>query len=364
MKILHVGLSQHKGGIESFAINSFIALKGNGVIFDFADIYGDGIADSEVIREIGGKIVTFPNFKKHPLRLYINLSKYIKANSYDAVHIHIQTAANLLPILAARRAGVVPIVHNHTSSASGLLRGMLHALNVPLVRMIRANRFSCGEVAGKWFWGKRDFSVIPNSVDLDKFAFNPKWREEKRRELGVSDDTLLLGFVGRLEQVKNPGFALRILIDSNVKNPDRKVKLVIIGNGSLYEELNEEIQNSKKSDGAIMLGHRSDIGKYLSAIDVFLMPSLHEAFSVAAVEAQSAGCYCLFSDTVPKETAISDGNAFLPITSTDAWVDCIEKFVVRSEGERILSKTAIEKSVYNAEIASKLLIDVYSSARS
>lgn len=355
MKILHIGLSSMPGGIESFALNYFYELKKYGVIFDFADIYGNGIARSDEIEALGGKIFTFLNFKKHPIRTKRELSEFIKKNKYDSVHIHMQTAANMIPVLAAKDAGVVPIVHCHVSAAEGLVRKALHGFFVPYLRKLHLQRVACGSDAGKWLWGNNAFDVIPNAVDLNKYRFSKEKREKIRRLLGFAEDKIVLGFVGRLEIVKNPLFVLELA--KQFVNIDSDFQFVILGAGSLQKQMEEYVLQEKLGANVKLLGYKEKVDEYLCAFDIYLMPSIHEAVSVAAVEAQINGLCCLISDTVPHEVKLSEKVSFLKLNDLNEWTQAIKALKKDiSLNEREMS---INECIYDISVSSQKLLKLY-----
>lgn len=355
MRVLHIGLSSVWGGIESFALNYFRELHKDGVVFDFADIYGAGIAGSEEIYKLGGKIITVPNFKRHPLAAKKALAHLLREGNYDSVHIHMQTAANMVPALAAQDAEVIPVLHCHVTAAEGVVRNLLHRFFVGHLRKIPAVHAACGEQSGKWMWGSDDFIVIPNAISPECYAYSEVSHKRIRDEIGVDDNTKILGFVGRLESVKNPLFMLDIA--RAIKDKNLSCMIVVVGNGSLYDQMSATITQKKLETVIKLLGHRSDVAELLSAFDVYVLPSLHEAFSLSSVEAQTNGLSCLLSDTIPRENNLSGNVHFLKCNDTEAWIDKIKELL--DEGCERKSATFMEDSPYNLHISAKRMRALY-----
>lgn len=356
MRVLHIGLCKNQGGIESFAINYFRAVHSEGVVFDFADIYGEGLAYEEEIKQLGGKIVTFPNFKKNMRACKKALICYMKNNIYDAVHIHVQTTTYIFPIIAAIKAGVKPIVHVHFSGVKGFVRKVLHAINIKRLRHLNVYRFSSGRVSGEWFWGGEEFSILPNAICTEKFIFNSVNRQILRNELQILEPTMLIGYVGRLEPVKNPLFALEMV--NACKKRDLKTKLLLIGEGSLKESIVEKITSLGLEHDVILMGYTSQVSRFLSAMDVYIMPSLSEAFSIAAIEAQTNGLPCIFSKGLPEEMQISQSCCFIPLNEVEQWVDVIAEMIKKNE-DRTGADEKVLQSNFNMQIAKQILIESY-----
>ena len=103
VKVLQIGLSDNKGGIESFVMNYYRRINHKEIQFDFIDIYGN-MAYSEEIRRMGGKIIRVPDVHKHPVKYLITLKQVMR--NYEVVHINMLSLANILPVLAAKTAKV------------------------------------------------------------------------------------------------------------------------------------------------------------------------------------------------------------------------------------------------------------------
>ena len=189
MRVLQVGLSENIGGIETFVMSYFRELVKQGVVFDFIDMYGNGLAFADEIIGLGGKIFTLPNYKKHPFYFMKEMERVLRSEKYACVHMNMLSAANLLPLKVTLKCGCIPIVHSHNSGTEGILRSLLHKKNVKKLRKYAKIRLSCGEKAGEWMFGKYPFKVIPNAIDVEKFSFDINCREMIRKEIGVSEET-------------------------------------------------------------------------------------------------------------------------------------------------------------------------------
>ena len=94
--------------------------------------------------------------------------------------------------------------------------------------------------------------------------------------------------------------------------------------GELETSLREKVHSLGLDNAVIFTGGRSDVDALLSAIDVFVFPSLWEGLPVTVVEAQAAGLPCLISDRVTKEIVITNLVDSLPLTpNISGWVDDI-----------------------------------------
>lgn len=326
IRVLQVGLGPNPGGIENCIMNHYRHLNREDFQFDFADIYGQGLAYEAEIKELGGEIKTCVNFKKNPLRFYRQFCGLIKEEQYDLIHIHLLSAANILPVLAACKGNKkAVIVHSHNSGIpAGVIRKLLHTCNLPILRRITSNQWACGNQAGLWMWGDNFLSqdIIYNAIDVTKYHRDDAKRAFLRKQIGIKEEEILLGFVGRLEEQKNPLFLMGILYQLVRMKPE--VKLIILGDGSLKDKMKETAKKLSVEDKVIFLGVRSDVCQWYSAMDYFLLPSLFEGLPVVAIEAQACGVKCFLSNHITKEADVSGEVTFLPVDKgEEIWAKAI-----------------------------------------
>ena len=132
------------------------------------------------------------------------------------------------------------------------------------------------------------FEVIPLGIDLARLKRDENARTEFRRELNIRDETLLVGFVGRLTEIKNIPMLLRA-VKSYVDLPDeRATKFVIVGDGHLRGDLERICAELAISEYVIFVGHRDDLDRVYSGLDVVALTSLNEGTPLSLIEAMAA----------------------------------------------------------------------------
>ncbi|RMG06101.1 MAG: glycosyltransferase family 1 protein [Acidobacteria bacterium] len=143
------------------------------------------------------------------------------------------------------------------------------------------------EIHEKFGVGRRSqFVVIPLGIDLQPFLDVKKEGKEFRREIRVKDDEILVGIVGRLTEIKNHKFFLRVVKLCHEKR--RKVKFVIIGEGHLRAELEQLANKLGINDAVVFAGNRKDISFY-GGLDVVALTSLNEGTPLSLIEAMASG---------------------------------------------------------------------------
>jgi glycosyltransferase involved in cell wall biosynthesis len=142
--------------------------------------------------------------------------------------------------------------------------------------------------------------VIPNGVAP---ASGPS-RREARAALGLADDILAIGFVGRLSRQK----AIDVLIAAfaPVASTNAKARLVVIGEGEEAVPARQQAERLGCSRQVIWLGAVDAMPRY-PAFDLFAPPSRYEGFSYAVLEAASNGVAVLTTDVGGSREAIADG---------------------------------------------------------
>jgi glycosyltransferase involved in cell wall biosynthesis len=122
---------------------------------------------------------------------------------------------------------------------------------------------------------------------LDPAGMSEWRRDGVRRELGVDDDTPLVGNVANLRPHKGHRFLLAATAIVRRTIPD--VKLVLVGQGPQLAAIRKQIEHLDLDRSVVMTGFRDDAQRLTSAFDVFALPSVHEGLSIALIEALALG---------------------------------------------------------------------------
>ena len=140
--------------------------------------------------------------------------------------------------------------------------------------------------------GRREqFTVIPLGLDLSLFSDWQAKRRCLREELNASDDELLIGIVGRLTEIKNHAMFLRAaarLKQLSNSTDQRRMRFVIIGDGSLRRTLEEQARELGLADDVVFLGTREDPGIFYPALDMVALTSHNEGTPLTLIEAMAS----------------------------------------------------------------------------
>lgn len=360
IRIAHVVGKMVNGGVEAVVMNYYRHIDRSKVQFDFIIDEDSTYIPREEIESLGGRIFIVPPYQK--LNKYIPaLIKLFKENQYKIVHSHINTLS-VFPLYAAKKAGVpVRIAHNHSTAAPGeWKKNILKYMLRPFAKVYATHYAACSRYAGEWLFGKKsmergEVTIFNNAIDLDKFKFDKKVRNEVRKELEI-ENKFVVGHVGRLCYQKNQEFLIEVFEEVYKQNPN--AILMLVGDGPNKEMLAEKVNKLNLTKQVLLLGNRNDVNRLYQAMDVFVFPSRYEGLGMVAVEAQFCGVRTVISSKVPDDAKVSDSTLSLSLTrSAKEWADNI---LQKSSIERInngmyakydISKEAIKLTSYYIEAA-------------
>lgn len=315
------------GGVESVVMNYYRNIDRNKVQFDFICDEDSKYIPKEEIENLGGKVILIPPYQK-PFKYHKELKRVLKDGNYKIVHSHINTLS-IFPLRAAKKAGVpIRIAHSHsTTNKAEKKKNMMKMTLRPFSKKYATHYFCCSELAGRWLFGDKTYDsgnvfLLNNAINLDKFKYNKKIRDEKRKELELADNILAIGHIGRFVAQKNHTFLIDVFNEIHKKN-DNAI-LLLAGQGPLQEEIKNKVQELGLESKVKFLGQINDTYKLYQALDIFVLPSLYEGLPVVGVEAQATGLLCELSNDMTKETKVLDTTRFISLnTSAEEWATII-----------------------------------------
>ena len=267
------------GGVESVVMNYYRNIDRDKIQFHFLCDEDSTDIPYDEIEKLGGKVIVIPPYQKL-FKYQKELYKIFKENNYKIVHSHIN-ALSVFPLRIAKKAKIpVRIAHSHsTSNKKEWKKNILKMILRPLSKLYANNYFACTEYAGKWLFGKKvverkELNVINNAIDLKKFEFNENTRKALREKLGIKDDTLIIGHVGRFMKQKNHEFLIEVFNEVYKKN--QNTLLILIGQGPLLSEIKQKAINLNIEDKIRFIGQVTNVEKYYNIMDIFLFPSIYE----------------------------------------------------------------------------------------
>ncbi len=239
--------------------------------------------------------------------------KIIRREKPDIIHTHTAKAGTIGRVAAffyrwltfktlfgrPRRVKTVHTYHGHVfHSYYGALKTKIFLFIEKTLARIATDKIvviseqQFEEIHGKFKVGKKEqFEIVPLGLDLTPFEKAESKRNILREEIGAKDGEILVGLVGRLTEIKNISFLLKVA--EIYKKKDKKLcyvlplKFIIIGDGNLRKDLEMEAARLNLGDTVRFLGNRTDTDVFYAGLDIVALTSLNEGTPLSLIEAMA-----------------------------------------------------------------------------
>lgn len=253
--------------------------------------------------------------------------------------------ADLFGGIAARLAGRTPVVWNirHsnlepkvnsrttmlTARACAHLSGWLPAKIICCAEAARQSHVQFG-------YAEQRFEVIPNGFDLEALYWQPQARLEIRRELGIAEETLVIGLAARFHPQKDHQNFIEAAGRFAAQYPDLLFLLMGDDVHRDNQTLMEWIYQAGIGDKVQLLGRRDDIPRLLSVLDIATSSSLGEGFPNAVGEAMACQIPCVVTDVGDSAALVGDTGIVVPARNPEALAAAWMDLARRGDAERRL----------------------------
>ena len=369
INVLVLITAMDRAGAETMMMNYLRHIDRSKIHMDFV-VNREHESDYEKeINELGSKVYHLSPIYPNTVRQYKKEFKnFLKEHPhYDVIHSNLEERS-AYPLAIAKKQGIeLRIAHAHSNLKHIDIKYLFRLYLKRKLRGKYTHPFACSKGPAKWLFGNDKRTIIVrNAIDTNEFKYDAEKRRKAREELGVDDDTYLVGHVGRFSHEKNHKYLLRTFVEVVKMRPNSK--LVLIGGGKnkselrLKDEITKTIEELNLKDKVIMLGVRDDMPYIMQAIDLFALPSSSEGFPMTLMEAQALGLKCLVSEAVPKECNVTGTIKYLPMNTTHeeaAW----EALVLKDKKvDPYEMNTKIKAAGYDIKTNAMWLERVYSKA--
>lgn len=330
IQVLHVLGGLGTGGTESLIMNWYRNIDRTKIQFDFLVRSPDNNYLEEITK-LGGRVFYTASFPRHFFRNFLETRKILKRKEWDVIHVHGNAAMYMLPLRLAKKLGYTNrIMHSHSIKAQNKVFLRIHNMNKMKLPTLATQCLACSAAAGKWMFADHAFSLSQNAIDVDSYRFDSEVRTKIRKGLGI-ENKFVVGHVGRFAVPKNHEFLLNVFAEMKRDCPESI--LMLVGDGELETSIKAQAEQLGVADSVLFMGRRSNVGELMSAMDMFVLPSLYEGLGIVLVEAQCNGLPCVVSQEAYNEevNVYPDRVSVLPLSrGAEAWAD------------HILSKSSIE----------------------
>ncbi len=325
MKILHIIIGLNVGGAEIMLKRLVQSSLGNkGLANEVVSLTQLGVIGIQL--ENMGVRVTVLNIKSifSAPYAFFKLVKIIK-NSKPSIVQTWMYHADLLGGLASFFAGNRNIAWNIRGSSipqknlslTGVLTKLCAILSYKLPKII----ICCAEAARSSHvikgYAQSKMVVINNGYDMGDY--HPREvREEERLNLGISEDTIVIGIVGRFDVLKD--YNNFISAANELLKEFSNIKFLMVGKGLDNEnhELTKIVKNDNTLDSFLLMGERNNVNKYLAVMDIYCMSSSKEGFPNVVCEAMAMQIPCVVTNAGDAKNIVGDTGIVVPIKDSSA----------------------------------------------
>lgn len=344
------------GGIESFLTSLLESIDMEGLEIDLIVNRKDPSIFDTRLDVCSVNIIILTN-KKEPFFInHLKFIQWIQKNNYHAVHLNIYHGFSLIYLMYASIFKIpIRIAHSHNNdlrkSSTKRIKMMVHTVSKYIFQGFATKRWACSKAAGNFLYHKKDFQVIKNGINVDTFVYEEDKRRNMRSTLQI-ESKFVLGHVGRLVYQKNQSFLLDIL--SAIKQRGHPVTLLLVGEGEDRTSLEKKTEQLGLKDDVIFYHTSKEMQGLLSAMDVYVFPSIFEAFGITMIEAQANGLPVVCSSAIPLESRLTSRVQVLSLQdSAEVWAEVI--LSQRRDGnERAMREELSKKGYQMSRVVSEI----------
>lgn len=363
-KVLFIGMTPNRGGLETFMINIFSQLEGHGFHFEFINTYNKPIAYTKFIQSHGG-VIRHVNINRSHISIlcrYYSAKNFFKYHhDYDIVHLNTLSLNNIYWLKAANKFGIPKlIIHSHDcnfvhhSKLVEIISSILAIWNRLFLYNRKIIELAVSKNAGKWMFHNKNFTIIKNGVNVQEYLFNNHSRRILRRKLSICPEAKVFITVARLVPQKN--YRKIIGIFNEIHKLNSLTFLVIAGNGVEMDSVKHLVSLLHLTKYVLFLGNINNVNKILSIADLMIMPSIYEGFPFALVESQAAGVPAIVSsEAIPLSSNITGDLEYISLNrSNHFWA---KRALRISSTNRIAKKVYMNKLVQSSGYSISFLIN-------
>lgn len=306
VKVLHIIKSLGRGGAETLLQETL--KKHDKEKYEFHYIYflpwKNQMVDT--ITKEGGIVNLFSSKNNIIILLQIfKILKYIKVNNIEIIHCHLPWAGFVgRMVFLLQKKPVLYTEHNIQQRYHWITR-LLNKLSYNFQTKTIAVSSDVAKSIQQSVSPKIPVVTIANGVDTDLFVRNPLLRTEKRKDLNIDANTILIGNIAVFRTQKR--LIEWITIFDTIHHQFPEVKGCIIGDGICKDEIFSYVRKLNLEEHIFFPGLQTDVLPWLSSMDIFMMSSEFEGLPIALLEAMSTGCAIVSTDAGGIKEVIRNG---------------------------------------------------------
>lgn len=334
MKVLHLISGGETGGSKNHLLSLLEKMNKEDILLG---VFQEGTLYNEA-KAKGISTVLFGQTSRYDFSIINRIKKVIKEDHIELVHTH-GPRANLYTYLVRKLVSFKWITTIHSDPTKDFIKGgikgkLFTAINMTVIKKID-HFFAVSDRFKKMII---DFGIpaekitsIYNGISFDI----PLTSHLTREQLKLQEDDFVVTMVARLHPIKGHTVVFDAIKKLSMKHDN--VKLLLIGDGPIRQELEEEAKRKGIEGNVRFLGFQTDVHSYLSISDVKLLASYSESFPLVILEAARAHVPVISTDVGGVKDLISDPSLgwIVPIKDANAIVKAIENAMKLKADEQL-----------------------------
>lgn len=280
-------------------------------------LYGEN--DQDIAESVGGDEAIFLNASRQDLRgskraLIKKLKNSISHHQFELCVAHRSKSTKI-----ALKALTCPVIsiHHAYGDYQHLSKRILLSLSRRRVTLVGVSKSVTNELRQTFSrWPEHKFQTLYNRIDIEATKSELINRVTARQQLGIAEDSWVIGHVGRLHPVKDQATLLRAFAKARTGLP-QNARLAIIGNGRQEDALKALAESLNIQNQIHFAGYQKHAKKLFRAFDCFALTSKEETFGMVLLEAMAADVPVIVSDCGGAVEVVEDCARIFPVGDED-----------------------------------------------
>lgn len=351
MKVLHLISGGETGGSKNHLLSLLSKMNPEDILLG---VFQEGKLSKEA-RKLGIPLVVFGQKSRYDFSILNKIKSTIKEEGIQIVHTH-GPRANLYTLIVRAMVSFKWVTTIHSDPTQDFIKGgvkgkIFTSINMYVIKKIDhffavSERFT--DMVAGFGIPKERITTIYNGISFDVVP------EVKltRKEIDINSDEFVVCMVARLHPIKGHTVVFDAL--KQLKNEGISVRLLLIGDGPIKDELMQEVEEKSLQNEVEFLGFNEDVHSYLSLSDVKLLASYSESFPLVILEAARAHVPVISTDVGGVKDLISDDSLgwIVPIKNSVEIAQSIKEAIelknkgfLKLQGTRLYEKASAHYSV-------------------
>ncbi|MCK4994633.1 MAG: glycosyltransferase family 4 protein [Candidatus Omnitrophica bacterium] len=329
------------------------------------EFFGEFVNNLKIVKSLQRDI--------HPLldlKAFWKLLRLFKKEKFDIVHTH-TAKAGCLGRIAAKLAGIKVIVHtSHGHNFYGYFNPVFSKCLVCVERILSSltdkiitlTMLEQRDLLRFKVAAKEKIEVAHTAVESSNINKEDLQKSVLlKKELGINNGKIIVGMVGRLELIKGVKYFIEAAIQ--IADKFKNVQFLLVGEGSLKQDLEQRVKQAKLEDRFVFSGWREDVIDIMLLMDMMVLASLNEAVGIVLIEAQGLGIPVIASAVGGIPEVVEDGKSGILVAPKDinGFYDAMA-LLIEDESKRIaMAEAAIkfERDKYDPADLCRIIARTY-----